>query len=163
MPILTKRANKTPLGIYVHVPFCRSKCQYCDFYSLTTKDDKLMDGYLDAICAHIKETGLKANGFEPIVIMQSTNSGRYSKPTGVPDPMIGYNCPPLEDTPLDSSRILTDDQLDQVAGGANEGDIQVFYCARDCKCSREFKCDANGKWVCMTCGKYRGSINVFAR
>ena len=40
---------------------------------------------------------------------------------------------------------LTDDQLDLVAGGANEGDIQVFYCARDCKCSREFKCDANGK------------------
>ena len=65
------------------------------------------------LVAHIKETGLKANGFEPIVIMQSTNSGRYSKPTGVPDPMIAYNCPPLEDTPLDSSRILTDDQLDR--------------------------------------------------
>ena len=48
MPILTKRSNKTPLGLYIHVPFCRSKCQYCDFYSLTTKDDKLIDGYLDA-------------------------------------------------------------------------------------------------------------------
>ena len=57
---------------------------------------------------------------------------------------------------------LNDDQLDQVAGGANEGDIQVFYCARDCNCSREFKCDADGKWFCLTCGKYRGSINVFA-
>ena len=44
---------------------------------------------------------------------------------------------------------LNDEELDQVAGGANEGDIQVFYCARDCKCSREFKCDANGKWVCV--------------
>ena len=57
---------------------------------------------------------------------------------------------------------LADDMLDPVAGGAAEGEIQVMYCARDCKCSREFKCDANGKWVCMTCGKYRGSINVFA-
>ena len=59
MPIL-KRKNKTPLGIYVHVPFCRSKCQYCDFYSLTTKDDKLMDSYIDAMCIHIKEAGLLA-------------------------------------------------------------------------------------------------------
>ena len=57
MPILNKRANKTPLGIYVHVPFCRSKCQYCDFYSMATKDDKTIDGYLDAVCAHIKEAG----------------------------------------------------------------------------------------------------------
>ena len=22
------------LGIYLHIPFCRSKCAYCDFYSL---------------------------------------------------------------------------------------------------------------------------------
>ena len=64
MPILTKRANKIPLGIYVHVPFCRSKCQYCDFYSLSTKDDKLMDGYLNAICAHIKEAGALAPNYK---------------------------------------------------------------------------------------------------
>ena len=42
MPILTKRNNKTPLGIYIHIPFCRSKCQYCDFYSMPCKDDKLI-------------------------------------------------------------------------------------------------------------------------
>ena len=60
MPILTKRQNKHSLGLYIHVPFCRSKCQYCDFYSLTTKDDKLLDGYLDAVCAHVKEAGALA-------------------------------------------------------------------------------------------------------
>ena len=57
------RKDKTPLGIYIHVPFCRSKCQYCDFYSLTTKDDRLLDGYLDAVCAHIKEAGALAPGY----------------------------------------------------------------------------------------------------
>ena len=64
MPILTKRANKSSLGIYVHVPFCRSKCQYCDFYSLSTKEDKLFDGYLDAVCDHIKEAGELAPGYK---------------------------------------------------------------------------------------------------
>ena len=64
MPILTKRLNKTSLGIYVHVPFCRSKCQYCDFCSQATKDDNLMDGYLDAVCDHIKEAGTLAPGYK---------------------------------------------------------------------------------------------------
>lgn len=57
------RNNKTPLGIYIHVPFCRSKCQYCDFYSLTAKNDRLLDGYLDAVCAHIREAGALAPGY----------------------------------------------------------------------------------------------------
>ena len=52
-----RRKNKTPLGIYIHVPFCRSKCQYCDFYSVTSKEDKLLYRYQKAICAHIKESG----------------------------------------------------------------------------------------------------------
>ncbi len=64
MPILVKRPNKTPLGLYIHVPFCRSKCQYCDFYSIATKDDKLIDGYLDAVCDHIKEAGELAPNYK---------------------------------------------------------------------------------------------------
>ena len=63
MAILTRRNNKTPLGIYIHIPFCRSKCQYCDFYSMPCKDDKLMDSYLDAICAHLKEAGALCPGY----------------------------------------------------------------------------------------------------
>ena len=48
---------KKPLGIYVHIPFCRSKCHYCDFYSVTDLDSMMRDHYLDAICDHIRETG----------------------------------------------------------------------------------------------------------
>lgn len=64
MAFLIKRQNKTPLGIYVHIPFCRSKCEYCDFYSLACKDDSLMDSYLEAVCAHIKEAGALAPGYQ---------------------------------------------------------------------------------------------------
>ena len=64
MGFLTNNKNKTPLGIYVHVPFCRSKCQYCDFYSLTCKDDKSVETYLRAICDHIKESGPLTPGYK---------------------------------------------------------------------------------------------------
>ena len=60
---LFSKKNKTPLGIYIHVPFCRSKCEYCDFYSVTTKDTRLMDQYLHAVCAHIKEAGQLAPNY----------------------------------------------------------------------------------------------------
>ena len=62
MPILS-RNDKTPLGIYIHIPFCRSKCIYCDFYSLQCQDQPLMDAYLKAICTHIKETGPLTPGY----------------------------------------------------------------------------------------------------
>ena len=61
---LINRKDKTPLGIYVHIPFCRSKCQYCDFYSVTTKDDKILDSYIDALTAHIKEAGALAPNYK---------------------------------------------------------------------------------------------------
>ena len=57
------RNDKIPLGIYVHIPFCRSKCRYCDFYSLPEARERLMDEYLQAICTHIKETGALAPGY----------------------------------------------------------------------------------------------------
>ena len=41
MPLF-QRKTKTPLGIYIHIPFCKAKCQYCDFYSVTSKEDGLM-------------------------------------------------------------------------------------------------------------------------
>ncbi len=57
------RKNKTPLGIYIHIPFCRSKCQYCDFYSVTSKEDRLFESYMRAICEHIKEAGALAPNY----------------------------------------------------------------------------------------------------
>jgi len=44
------------LGLYLHIPFCRSKCDYCDFYSLAGQDD-LMDEYQKALLQHIGESG----------------------------------------------------------------------------------------------------------
>ncbi len=38
------------LGIYLHTPFCVSKCPYCDFYSTAQFDDALLDNYTAALC-----------------------------------------------------------------------------------------------------------------
>lgn len=63
----------------------------------------------------IKEIALKENGYEPIVIMQATHSGRYSKPDGTPRPLIAYNNPIFEkDSPIPKNCIVTDDYLDRV-------------------------------------------------
>ena len=63
----------------------------------------------------IKETAIRENGYAPLVIMQATHSGRYSKPQGVPAPVIAYNNPIFEkDAPIDPSCIATDDHIDRV-------------------------------------------------
>ena len=38
------------LGVYLHIPFCRSKCLYCDFCSLPHATDERMYAYADALC-----------------------------------------------------------------------------------------------------------------
>ena len=50
-----------PLGLYIHIPFCKHKCCYCDFYSLSGREDR-MDAYTDALCAHLTETAPFAAG-----------------------------------------------------------------------------------------------------
>lgn len=60
--------------------------------------------------ADIKQICMRENGFEPIVIMQATHSGRYSKPEGVPAPLIAYNNPIFEgEQTIASDRIVSDD------------------------------------------------------
>ena len=47
------------LGLYLHIPFCRSKCDYCDFSSLAGQDDR-MDDYQRALLQQILDTAPRA-------------------------------------------------------------------------------------------------------
>lgn len=55
----TERAPKpgTPLGLYVHIPFCRKRCHFCYFRVYTDKDAAAIRSYIDAV---IKEFTLYA-------------------------------------------------------------------------------------------------------
>ncbi|MCL2627522.1 MAG: radical SAM family heme chaperone HemW [Oscillospiraceae bacterium] len=53
------------VGIYVHIPFCQSKCAYCNFYSLSSNDggDLLIPSYSTAIIRHIEEYSAQLDGY----------------------------------------------------------------------------------------------------
>jgi oxygen-independent coproporphyrinogen-3 oxidase len=40
------------IGIYIHIPFCKKKCFYCDFVSYENKEN-LIQEYIDAVCLEI--------------------------------------------------------------------------------------------------------------
>lgn len=40
-------------GIYLHIPFCKKRCIYCDFYSSTRSD--LRDRYVEALCNELTQ------------------------------------------------------------------------------------------------------------
>ena len=42
------------LGIYIHIPFCKSKCPYCDFCSFPHKDTPTISAYALELCRRIK-------------------------------------------------------------------------------------------------------------
>ena len=47
------------LGLYVHIPFCQSKCGYCDFYSVKATQ-KTQEAYCDALIKQMQEYSLPA-------------------------------------------------------------------------------------------------------
>lgn len=53
------------LGLYVHIPFCASKCAYCDFYSMTDAGEELYGRYTDALIKHMTSYKKAAADFAP--------------------------------------------------------------------------------------------------
>jgi len=50
-------------GIYLHIPFCKTKCIYCDFYSVTKRDDSI-DKFVNCL---VKEIKLNKNRLESTI------------------------------------------------------------------------------------------------
>lgn len=43
------------LNLYIHVPFCRYKCGFCNLYTVICKDEDIYDAYTRALCTQLKQ------------------------------------------------------------------------------------------------------------
>jgi len=70
----------TELGIYIHIPFCKQKCAYCDFISYSNKTE-LVEKYIEALKQEIinKSQEIKQNKITTIYIGGGTPSYIQSK------------------------------------------------------------------------------------
>ncbi len=50
------------LGLYIHLPYCRTKCTYCAFVSAPPQTEEEMDAYTDAVIVHLQAGAKEANG-----------------------------------------------------------------------------------------------------
>jgi oxygen-independent coproporphyrinogen-3 oxidase len=46
-------ASPPPLGLYLHVPFCRKRCKFCYFRVYTDKNAAEVDAYMDALAREV--------------------------------------------------------------------------------------------------------------
>ena len=54
-----------PLSLYFHIPFCKTRCPYCDFYSTT--DLALRSGFIDALVRWVESAPIEDGVFVPTV------------------------------------------------------------------------------------------------
>lgn len=72
MTVMTRKNHKKHTGLYVHVPFCRTKCSYCNFYSITSLDG--IDEFLPALHAEMNFYRSFAGAFDTLYFGGGTPS-----------------------------------------------------------------------------------------
>ena len=67
------------IGIYVHIPFCVRKCDYCDFISYAGKEEKML-AYVDSLQKEIEERAKSIRNKKKIEIALFTDAmKRYAE------------------------------------------------------------------------------------
>lgn len=62
-------------GIYIHIPFCKSRCSYCDFATDVYRNNEAVERYVSALCSEIQNSKFKVqNSIETIYFGGGTPS-----------------------------------------------------------------------------------------
>ena len=101
-------------GIYIHIPFCKSRCAYCDFFSTTLLSRR--EAYVDALCKEAKRR-------------LATINSNLSTPTPITTIYFGGGTPSLLSTEQVARVLRTIDapQATEVTLEANPGDLSTDY------------------------------------
>ena len=67
-------------GVYIHIPFCKSRCSYCDFATDVFRESGAVERYVDALCREIK--GGNLSGSEGVWSQRSASRRQDTLPTG---------------------------------------------------------------------------------
>lgn len=59
---ITPQSAAEPLGVYLHIPFCRSKCPYCDFCSFPRPHEAVVSAYVDRLIESAAAWGERCRG-----------------------------------------------------------------------------------------------------
>ncbi|MFH1532144.1 MAG: oxygen-independent coproporphyrinogen III oxidase [Pseudomonadota bacterium] len=60
------RAGGASLSMYVHIPFCKSRCGYCGCYTLTDQPEGTVDGYLQGVLDQADEIATLVDPARPV-------------------------------------------------------------------------------------------------
>ena len=65
-----RRQPMCPLGLYLHIPFCRKRCKFCYFRVYTDKNARDVETYVDALSREIELYQPQAGGRRPAVALR---------------------------------------------------------------------------------------------
>jgi oxygen-independent coproporphyrinogen-3 oxidase len=82
-------------GVYLHIPFCKSRCSYCDFATDIYRSENEVQRYVDALCTEIE-------AFEPTGANPSGSGGA---------PTVAFTLPTSYVSALTSDKRITADAL----------------------------------------------------
>lgn len=111
---------KKDIGVYVHIPFCKAKCYYCDFISYANKEE-LAESYVRAVLKEIKRADLEKYNIKTIYIGGGTPSILNSKLIGEILKAIKLHTDKKEETTIEvNSGTVNEEKLkDYIKFGVN--------------------------------------------
>lgn len=130
------------LGLYIHIPFCRTKCLYCDFCSFVSRDEQQREAYVGALSREIEARGTKDYSVDTVYFGGGTPSlfsaeqigrilGEIKESFNVsPDAEITLECNPMTvsdgDEYFKELRVLGVNRLSLGVQSAVDGELKLI-------------------------------------